>query len=291
MQRLLIVGILLVVGAISCTPAAAQSEQQAIRDAIAETDKQVALAESEAAKYTGGLLKVVLDLQVQTLKQTRAMLDQRAKSWTFGIGLRYTVDGKAFVPPADAQAQLAGVDAEIAKLDAQITRQQTEAARYSGGLVQAMALTTLATSQQTMSMLQQRRLALRFGLPQYIGFAGSAATTTAAATPSPSPATPPAPARPQPFEIVSVDSRITESNSTWSRFAWKLTLRNTDTQPHSFDATIEFQDADGFVVDEDDERGMAVPAGAEEVFTGFELIDAAVVSKVNRTNAKVRMNR
>jgi len=58
------------------------------------------------------------------------------------------------------------------------------------------------------------------------------------------------------------------------RFAWRLTIRNKDAVPHQLQARIEFQDHDGFVVDEDDEYGLTVPANAEDTFTGFKLITA-----------------
>ena len=69
------------------------------------------------------------------------------------------------------------------------------------------------------------------------------------------------------FEISDVDARVTESNNTWWRFAWRLTLKSVDTHPHTMNATIEFQDKDGFIIDKDNEYnlhllGARVIAGA-----------------------------
>jgi hypothetical protein len=89
------------------------------------------------------------------------------------------------------------------------------------------------------------------------------------------------------WSVVSVESRITESNNTWSRFAWKLVLRNDTAQQHLFRGTIEFQDRDGFIVDTNDAYNLVVPANAEQVFTGFALINSSVVEHVARTVAKV----
>ena len=279
---------------VSCSAAAAQEQRAEIAQATAQVDNDIAAAEADSAKYSGGLVKAIIESRLHTLKQTRAMLDQRAKSWTFGIGLRYTVDGRAFTSPQNAETLLASVETEIKNLTVQIARQQTEADRYSGGLVRAMHLSTLATSQQTLAMLEQKRLALKFGLPQFIGFANASASSPADA-PTP-PAGKPAAGAPQAnqkglFEIVAIDSRITESNRVWSRFAWKLTIRNHDKVAHTFNATIEFQDSEGFVVDDDDEYGLTVPPGSEQVFTGFDLVSADVVGKVARTNAKVGLAR
>lgn len=60
--------------------------------------------------------------------------------------------------------------AELAELATKITAAKTEAARYSGGLIQAVSLSTVAQMKQTQAMLEQKRLSLKFSLPQYIGF-------------------------------------------------------------------------------------------------------------------------
>jgi hypothetical protein len=275
---------------VASVPAVAQERQREIQTAIVAVDNEIAAAEKDTAKYSGGLVKALIESRLQTLKQTRAMLDQCAKSSTFGVNLRYTVDGRTFAPPADAAVQASAVEAEIAKLETTIAKQQAEADRYSGGLVQALSLSTVATSRQTLAMLRQKYLALKFGLPQFIGFS---TTTPETAGRSSSPGATPTPTSPRPqdlFEIVNVDSRVTESNTSWSRFAWRLTIRNKDNQPHRFNAKIEFQDRDGFVVDDDDEYGLVVPANSEQVFTGYDLIEANVVAKVARTNAKVQLS-
>src|SRR4029077_1535441 len=79
----------------------------------------------------------------------------------------------------------------------------------------------------------------------------------------------------------------TESNDSWSKYAWKLTLRNDSDQLQVFRGTIEFQDSDAFIVDTDNVYDMQVPAKSEQVFTGYALIRAAVAGKVAQTVAKI----
>ena len=102
------------------------------------------------------------------------MLDQRAKSWTFGIGITYTGDGKPFVPPENADAQLTEVVSEIEALDEKIASEERDASRYSGGLILAMKQSGIATMGQTRAMLQQKRLSLKYALPQYLPFVKAA---------------------------------------------------------------------------------------------------------------------
>jgi hypothetical protein len=267
---------------------AAQSVSLAagLRSAIAQTETELASAKADSAAYASGLVKALIESRVATLAQTLAMLKQRQATADFNIAIRYTVDGKLLVLPANAQDLIQALDSEIAAANAKIAEQQAEADRYSGGLVQAMALATVATSRQSLAMLEQKRLALKYGLPQFVGFADQQASGMAPAAHATA-----APQVAPPFEIVSIDYRVTERNDVWSKFAWKLVLRNKSAQAAVFDATIEFQDADGFIVDTDTGRGLAVQASSDETFTGFALIRAESVAKVAKANAKVRVSR
>ena len=117
-----------------------------------------------------------------------------------------------------------------------------------------MAISTLATIRQTQAMLEQKRLSLKHGLPQFISFADSnkvaSAPSSGASTLAPK-LTQVETAAEKDWAIVAVDSKVTESNTSWWRYAWKLTLRNSGGAPHAFRATIEFQDKDGFIIDSD----------------------------------------
>jgi len=263
-----------------------------LKSEIATLRSQISAAEAESTQYTGGLVKALIESRVQILKQTLAMLEQRDKAWTFGLRLNYTIDGRPFTLPRGTSEQLPEIERELRELDGNLSTQQAEASRYSGGLVQALSLSTLATMRQTQAMLNQRRLAIRFGLPQYLAFQNSASAPTTSDAP---PAAAVVPSQviqghssSEDFEIISVASRPGESNSSWTRFAWRLTLANKSSYPQKFDATVEFRDSDGFPVDSDQEYGLVVPGGGQETFTGEKLITASQVSRIASTAAKVK---
>ena len=162
-------------------------EQSAVLDAaITDIDAEIASAEQESALYAGGLLKTVVELRIATLRHTRSMLDQRKLANTYGVAVTYTVDGSSFTP--STTDQITALEAEIAELEQTIVAQQAEADRYAGGLVQVMALSTVATSRQSLAMLQQQRLALTYGLPQYVGAEPTAGSSTASTVRAAAPA-------------------------------------------------------------------------------------------------------
>jgi hypothetical protein len=274
--------------AISLVLASCQAVAQttpAIEPEIARVVADISATEAESAKYSGGLVKALIESRLSTLRQTKAMLEQRRAASTFNISVRYTIDGRPFTVPTTATNDVAAIERELAATRTKIESAQAEAARYSGGLVLAMKHSTIATLQQTEAMLDQRRVALTFGLPQYIGFAGQPASSPSAGSGHPAP---PVQDTARTWEIVEVNSRVTESNSTWWKYAWKVTVRNGGSQPIAVRATVEFQDAQGFIVDTDDSETTRVGAGETVTMTGYDLVTAAVADNIAKTNAKVR---
>jgi uncharacterized membrane protein len=88
------------------------------------------------------------------------------------------------------------------------------------------------------------------------------------------------------FEITTVESRLTESNAVWSKFAWRLVLSNRTADTLACRATIEFLDADGIAVDDHNAHNLIVPPSQDESFTGYALLTASTVDKVQSTRAK-----
>jgi hypothetical protein len=92
------------------------------------------------------------------------------------------------------------------------------------------------------------------------------------------------------LEIVSIDSRFTETNTVWSRAAWILVVRNNTDQSVRLDAVIKFLDSDGFIIDSDSEYGLVVQAQSERTFTGDLLISQPGAQNVTQYSAEISEN-
>ena len=277
MARRLLASLVLCIAA--CAPTAAQTET--IDAELTRVQAEIVSADAENAKYSGGLVKSLILSRLETLRQTKAMLEQRKTARTIGVTLRYTIDGKPFTLAPSAKTQLPELDREIQANNLKIAAAENEVAKYSGGLVLAMSMSTLATLRQTAAMLDQRRLAIVYELPQYIGNA----STTAAGAP---PAASAPPVEDNTWEIVEVGSRVTERNDTWWKYAWRVVIRNSGQAPIAVRATVELLDAGGFIVDEGTSESTPIPAGETVAITGFELVTASVAGNVAKTSAKAR---
>lgn len=91
------------------------------------------------------------------------------------------------------------------------------------------------------------------------------------------------------FEILEVDTRVTETNNVWWKYAWLLTLENKSSDLLALSAEIQFLDEDGFVVDDDFVPDMLLGAGETKTFRDYVLIDADAASKVDAINALVKV--
>jgi hypothetical protein len=136
-------------------------------------------------------------------------------------------------------------------------------------------LVRIALLEEKIASLEERISSL-----EYL-FTSSLATLSFPSAPQPN-------AQEKQFEILGIDTKITEANNSWSKFAWILRVKNLSNTALSIQATIEFLDGDGFVVDDDFRPNLLLPPNQEETFTGYELIDAFVAGNVASINAKVR---
>ena len=119
-------------------------------------------ASDESASYNGGLIKIMIDTRRQILRTTEAMLESKRISILRRIDLEYQVDGRAMTTKDEVGIKVIEQDIERAKLKLQAD--SAEADRYSGGLLQSMALMAAATDRTSLSQLYLAYYAKKYGL-------------------------------------------------------------------------------------------------------------------------------
>jgi hypothetical protein len=128
---------------------------------IAAMQTEIVAAQGEAAKYDGGLVWAMADLRLQVLKTTEAMLQQKRSSFLRRIDLKYTVPSSA--PASANKSELDKMAREIADAQVKLEADEKEAARYSGGLVQGLALATVATDHLAIAQLNLAYYGSKYG--------------------------------------------------------------------------------------------------------------------------------
>jgi hypothetical protein len=83
------------------------------------------------------------------------------------------------------------------------------------------------------------------------------------------------------LEFAEIDTRVTEQNRVWWKYAWKVSVKNLTDRPQSIDLKIKWIDADGFEVDSTREYNLRVPASQEETFDGAEMIQLPSAKQID----------
>lgn len=126
---------------------------------LAQTKQDIDAGTRSSAIYSGGLIKDLISTRVEILKTNQALLEQRI----LAVQSQSSVTVATVVSNVDEN--LANkLSVEITQAKAGITSAKAEAAQYSGGLIQALKLSTIATSEQTLAMLEQQYLVAKYGL-------------------------------------------------------------------------------------------------------------------------------
>lgn len=173
----------------SAATAPPSPNMSALQEESITISKQIEQAQSESEEYTGGLIKTLIDSRIATLKLTKALVDQRITAIKTGAKLK--VEAPATPAQPDDAAALAK---EIESIDQRIEKTQQNADQYSGGLIHAQLLSTIATMQETRALAEQRMLTAKYGLghPQSSGVRNSDTNVKPSSAQKPSKAKPPA---------------------------------------------------------------------------------------------------
>lgn len=160
-QLILILTILC--SSLSCKQSELSAEEKAQVDELEielkETDREISVAETERDSYQGGLIKVLIQTRIEILKTNKALLEQRISAIKSGSPVN--IETRIYKPDIEL---MKNVQEDIAKQERELEEAKSEAAKYDGGLVYAMAQTRVVTIAQNLAMLEQQYLIAKYGL-------------------------------------------------------------------------------------------------------------------------------
>ncbi|HAY92527.1 hypothetical protein, partial [Shewanella sp.] len=130
-----------------------------LKQELQKVDTEIGIEATELAQYSGGLIKNIKQVRLETLKLTRDIVNQRIQA--IESGAKVTITVPVTQPSIERATALLS---EIDQAKAQLAVAKENASRYSGGLVAALSLSTVATQEQTLAMLEQQYLVAKYGL-------------------------------------------------------------------------------------------------------------------------------
>lgn len=157
--------------------AAASVDSSAMRAEVAGIEEEISEAEAELAGYEGGLIATLVQARIETLKLTRAILENQAAAAGGGAVTAITVPVAA---PDEARAAeiLRDIEAQL-----KIIEEAEAEAAGAGGLVGALAVSRALTEKLTLTQLRAAWMAARYGtiVPVAVTAAPQVASTAPAA--------------------------------------------------------------------------------------------------------------
>jgi hypothetical protein len=139
----------------------------AIEKDIALLDKEIEETTKTTQNYTGGLLSVLSNVRLETLKSTKAMLKQKNSGIRRYIPISYTVSGKEYTPPVNKQKMLLELEKDIKELKVDLAEAEAENEEYSSGLLGAISLTKVLSIKNSITFLEQKYFLLKHDIPFY----------------------------------------------------------------------------------------------------------------------------
>jgi hypothetical protein len=278
------IALLLVVGCViavpsttSCARHLTPEEEQTVANLkreLAQVEGEVSQATAEDAEYSGGLIKALIGVRLQVLRTNQALLQQRIHSIESGAEVTIVLTGTK--PDPERAATL---EREIRQQRDKVAEARSYADQYSGGLVKAIAESTVATAKQTLAMLEQQYLVAKYGLalpspPKTIGGTNEPSTTLPVAgragestggRKALGPGLEPSGAKrgeSQPGKCLAIgdfDSSVLDSNDVYTELAWKADIKNTCDREFSVRVRFVIYAKNEFELDTDDET-VIVPA-------------------------------
>ena len=237
-------------------PSVADLEQKiAIRSELIRTEEEIQEATKKDQELAGGLVKSLIAVRLEILKTNRELLRQRIYAIESGAPIKITLSSSVPDP-----AKAADLQQQIAAQRSKVLEAQANSDKYSGGLVKSISESTLATSQQTLAMLEQQYLIAKYGLalpstPKGMKSEVDPISENKIASTSSSESLPQNPAK-KCIEIGEFDSNVIERNSTYVEIAWKADIKNSCGTPYRVRVRFVVSDKDEFELDSDDEIVM-----------------------------------
>jgi hypothetical protein len=129
----------------------------------AAVNAEINAAKELATRYSGGLIVGLINVRIAILETTDAMLGQKRTTLLRRINLTYRAPFDAARPASDAE--LDDILKELSQAQTRAAESRKVVERYSGGLVQGLALMKAETDEIAVSELRLKFYSAKHGFP------------------------------------------------------------------------------------------------------------------------------
>lgn len=160
-MKTFVVAATLLVALISTTSFASKSTTsvESLRVEQSQINESINQAEGEDSKFSGGLIKALIGVRLELLKINSALVQQRINAIDSGA----TIKTKLYEVKPDTKRAY-NLQTEMNSIKSEIRAKEKEIAKYRGGLIKVTLMSTVATMNNTLAMLQTEYLKAKYGI-------------------------------------------------------------------------------------------------------------------------------
>jgi len=246
-----------------CTRQLSAEETQkvaALEQELQSIHQELITAKADDAGYSAGLIKSLIRVRLEVLQTDEALIEQHIHMIETGASAHVVVNVTK-PDPARADALAKEVEAQKTK----VAQARNEAAQYSGGLVQAIAATSVVTSENTLALLEQQYYVTKYGLAMPSATSAGVpsqekADTVASANAPSNSGGAEHPDNPKDcLKFQGLDSSVLSSNDVFTELAWKADVVNSCADTYQVRVVFTIYDKSEFELDTDSQN-VLVPA-------------------------------
>lgn len=90
----------------------------------------------------------------------------------------------------------------------------------------------------------------------------------------------------EPWEIVSTEGRVSESNGSVCHYTWRVLVKNTTDHDMTLSGTVAFLNREGWSVDASEVNGLRLDRHSQQEFGGSKMMTVDVAQSVVKSNVR-----
>lgn len=136
-----------------------EDNQRKLIDEQSQINQMINQARQEDSKFSGGLIKSLIGIRLEVLQINSALIQQRINALESGAKIKVMLY-EAKPDPERAR----NLKTEMDSIESEIKAKEEEIAKYSGGVIKATLMMTVATMNNTLAMVQTEYLKAKYGI-------------------------------------------------------------------------------------------------------------------------------
>ena len=132
---------------------------ESLRVEQSQINESINQAEGEDSKFSGGLIKALIGVRLELLKINSALVQQRINAIESGAKIKV----KLYEVKPDPE-RVRNLQYEMDSIKSEIRAKEEEIAKYRGGLIKVTLMSSVATMNNTLAMLQTEHLKAKYGI-------------------------------------------------------------------------------------------------------------------------------